>query len=341
MSIFEVRGLEGLSLGSNKFNNSLDFSVIQPLKFLFHLDLSHIHLLTEYNDFYLSLFAVQFDTITLASCKMKKFPDFLRNQSNLFFLDLSNNQIHGELPNWIWKLSDLRYLNISYNYLKTLEGPISNISFKATSLNFRSNQFQGQLPILPPVSHLDFSINNFHSALPASIGQSLEFAYFFSISNNKLYGSIPGSICKATHLRFLDLSDNYLSGTIPQCLIENGYLLVLKLKRNKLNGTIPDTFSDCNLQTLAINQNQLEGELPKSLKNCHGLEVLDIGNNIIKDTFPFYLNTISLKVLILRSNKFYGPIAHPELNTTWPILQILDAASNNFIGHLPIVLLST
>jgi Leucine-rich repeat (LRR) protein len=47
MSIFELRGLEALSLGSNKFNNSLDLSVIQLLKNLSYLDLSHIKLLTE------------------------------------------------------------------------------------------------------------------------------------------------------------------------------------------------------------------------------------------------------------------------------------------------------
>jgi Leucine-rich repeat (LRR) protein len=289
MSIFELRGLGLLSLGSNKFNNSLDPSVIQPFKNLSYLDLSHIKLLTKYNDSNLSLSSTSLTTVILASCKLKKFPDFLRNHANLYYLDLSKNQIDGELPNWIWKLHHLHSLNLSYNYLKTLEGPISNISIWKISLDFRSNQFQGQLPVLPPVSYLDFSMNNFHSALPASIGQSLEFAYFFSISSNKLYGSIPGSICKATNLRFLDLSDNYFSGTIPQCLIEKGQLWVLSLRRNNLNGTIPDTFpKSCYLQTLAVNKNHLEGKLPKSLKHCYLLEVLDIGNNHIEDTFPFY-----------------------------------------------------
>jgi Leucine-rich repeat (LRR) protein len=301
--------------------------------------------LTEYNGFNLSLFAAPLDTLILASCKLKKFPDFLRNQSNLFSLDLSNNQIHGELPNWIWRLPSLEYLNLSYNYLKTLEGPISNISFGTRTLDFRFNQFQGQLPVLSPINYLDFSMNNFHSALPASIGQSLESAEFFSFSSNKLYGSIPGSICKATNLQFLDLSDNYFSGTIPQCLIEmSGALLqVLSLRRNNLNGTIPDTFPEsCYLQTLAVNKNHIEGKLPKYLKNCHLLEVLDIGNNHIKDTFPVYLKELTvLKVLILRSNKLYGPIAHLELDAPWPMLQIMDVASNNFTGQLPIVLLST
>ena len=121
----------------------------------------------------------------------------------------------------------------------------------------------------------------------------------------------------------------------------NDKLEVLDLRRNKLNGTIPDVFpNNCGLQTLALNQNQLQGGLPKSLANCIGLEFLDIGNNHIKGTFPIYLkNTSLLRVLVLRSNKFYESITHPKLNVTWPMLQILDIASNNFTGNLPIILL--
>ncbi|XP_062171111.1 receptor-like protein 6 [Alnus glutinosa] len=272
MSIFEFRGLEILSLGSNKFNNSLDLSVIWPLKNLYYLDLSHINLLTEYNDFNLSL-SFHLDTLILASCKLKKFPAFLRNQSFLYFLDLSNNQIDGELP--------------------------------------------------------------------TSIGQSLACTSFLSLSSNKFYGSIPRTICNATELEIIDLSNNSFSGKIPQCLIEMSgiHLEVLNLRKNKLNSTIPDAFPDnCGLQTLALNKNQLEGGLPKSLANCSWLEVLDIGNNHIEDTFPFYLNHTSLRVLVLRSNKFYGPISHPKLNSSWPMLQIVDVASNNFTGNLPVML---
>lgn len=240
--------------------------MIQPLKNLSYLDLSHINLLTEYNGFNLSLSSISLSTI-------------------------------------------LHSLNISYNYLKTLEGPISNLSIDVPRyLDFRSNQFQSQLPVLPHVNYLDFSMNNFNSALPTSIGQSLESANFFSISSNKLYGSIPKSICKATNLRFFNLSDNYLSGTIPQCLIENGYLSVLKLRRNKLNGTIPNTFSDCNLQTLAINQNQLEGELPKSLKNWHGLMSWTLGTTSSRIPSHFTWIQSHWRFLFCGLTNFMGPL---------------------------------
>jgi Leucine-rich repeat (LRR) protein len=115
--------------------------------------------------------------------------------------------------------------------------------------------------------------------------------------------------------------------------MEDLTLGVLNLRSNNLS----DVFrSNCALQTLDLNENQLEGKLPKSLTKCKKLEVLDIGNNYIKDTFPCYLkNKIMLRVLVLRSNEFYGPVSCPGPNATWPKLQIIDLASNNFTGRLP------
>jgi hypothetical protein len=42
-----------------------------------------------------------------------------------------------------------------------------------------------------------------------------------------------------------------------------------------------------------------------------------------------------LRVLVLRSNNFSGPIHCSDPNTIWPMLQIVDIASNNFTGKLP------
>jgi Leucine-rich repeat (LRR) protein len=293
MSVFELQGLKLLSLSSNKFNGSLQLlNVIQQLRNLSSLDLSYNRLLIEYNGINSSLSSFpQITTLKLASSKLKKFPDFLKNQSKLTYLDLSDNEIDGDIPNWLGELRNLVYLNLSFNRLVTLERPFSNLSF-LNVLDLSSNQLQGQLPVLPQsATYLDFSRNNFSSVIPASIGDSLTFAYFFSLSSNKFHGSIPESICNAAYLQVLDLSNNSFSGKIPQCLIEMSVTLgVLNLRRNNLNGSIPDSFpSNCGLQTLNLNGNKIEGRLPKSLANCTKLEVMDIGNNLVKDVFPCYL----------------------------------------------------
>jgi Leucine-rich repeat (LRR) protein len=315
------------------------------------LSLSHCHLSGP-----IPMFVFEFPSLKrldlshnklgLASSKLKTFPQFLINQSTLSNLDLSANQIHGDIPNWIWNLRYLDSLNLSYNYLETLDLTLLNMSL-VHSLDLRSNQLQGQLSVFPKYAqYLDFSKNNFSCVIPASIGDSLSEAYFFSLSSNKVYGTIPRSICNATNLRILDLSDNFLSGTIPQCLFKMSEgqmtsdqgLAVLNLRRNNLTGIISNTFpNNCGLQTLSLNGNQLEGKLPKSLARCTSLEVLNLGNNHIEDAFPCYLKNISmLHILILRSNRFYGPIDCRRCNASWPKLQIVDLAANNFTGKLPI-----
>ena len=336
MSVFEIHDLKFLSLSSNNFSGSLQLNKIQQLRNLSYLDISHNSLSIEYNGTNSSLSSFpKITTLRLASSKLKTFPDFLRNQSKLTILDLSNNQIQGVIPDWISELSNLLYLNLSYNNLTMTVGPLLSLS-SLSILDLHSNQLEGELPVLPPIAtYLDFSRNNFNSAIPANVGNSLPFAYFFSLSSNKFHGGIPQSLCSATYLQVLILSKNTLDGMIPRCLIEMSKTLrVLDVRRNKLSGNISNTFpSDCGLQTLNLNGNQLGGEVPRSLANCTNLEVFDIGNNNIKDVFPCYLSNISrLRVLVLRSNKFHGSIGCRGPNATWPVLQIVDLALNKFTG---------
>ncbi|KAL4352874.1 hypothetical protein GQ457_06G005960 [Hibiscus cannabinus] len=282
--------------------------------------------------------------LNLASCNLTKFPEFLKNLSFLHILDLSNNRIHGKIPSWIWT-PNLYHLNLSLNFLVQLERP-SNPSPLMRVLDIHGNQFQGKIPFFPPdVRYLDYSNNNFSSVIPSEIGDFLQLTFFFSLAGNNLHGSIPESICISSDLYVLDLSNNSLSGPIPQCLMTlmRVSLGVLNLKQNNLSGIISDTFPEkCKLQTLDLNQNRLGGKVPKSLANCRMLEVLDLGNNQIDDTFPCHLNsTPELRVLVLRSNKFRGGVNCGGNNVIWPMLQIIDLASNSFSGKLPQGLLMT
>ncbi|XP_023925851.1 probable leucine-rich repeat receptor-like protein kinase At1g35710 [Quercus suber] len=223
-SIFKLRGIRDLLLSSNKFNGSLQLNVIQQSRNLSILDLSYNSLLIEYNGTSSPLFCFpQVSTLKLASCKLKTIPDFLRNQSKLTVLDLSINHIPGEIPNWIWNLTNLLQLNLSYNLL---EGPLYNLPSTLTILDLHSNQLQGQLPTRPPsATYLDFSVN-FNCVIHDGIGSNLFIAPFLYLSKNKLSGSIPVSICMAKYHRVLDLSDNLLSGIIPQCFYEMSDTLI-------------------------------------------------------------------------------------------------------------------
>ncbi|KAK7845328.1 receptor-like protein 33 [Quercus suber] len=332
MSIFKIRGLRKLFLSSNNFNSSLQLNVIQQLRNLFNLDLSNDRLSIEYNGTSSPLFSFpQVSTLKLASCKLKVFPDFLINQSILTILDLSNNQIHGEIPNWIWKFSNILVLDLSFNHLvMTREGPLLNLSsFSVLSvLDLHSNQFEGELPVLPPnATYLDFSMNNFNSAIPASIGDYLSVAYFFSISSNKFHGSIPQSLCNATYLQVLNLSNNTLNGTIPQCLIQMSKNLgVLDVRRNKPNAiTVTSKGQDLDLvkilnifTSIDISCNKLEGPIPEEIGELKSLYVLNLSHNAFTNS----------------SNRLTWAIPM-QLADGLTFLSVLNLSFNQLVGQIP------
>ncbi|PIM98818.1 Leucine-rich repeat protein [Handroanthus impetiginosus] len=331
----KLEKLKTLLLSSNKFNGTVQLEMFK-IPSLSTLELSHNDLFVQLTDSDSSL--PLFPNITqlgLASCKLQRFPNLPR-QSRLWNLDLSSNQLTGEIPNWIWEIGNgsFTFLNLSNNLLHGFQKPYKFPSLN--SLDLHSNRFHGELPIPPSSSfYVDYSYNYFTSSLPNDIGHFLSNAYFFSVSNNNLTGEIPPSICSANPLDVLDLSANALTGGIPPCLTKKKNLAVLSLGRNNLSGTIPDTFSvNCNLQTLDLNKNVLGGKIPRSLVNCPSLELLNIGNNRIEDTFPCMLMTASLRVLVLRSNKFYGDLQCLEAIQKWLNLQIIDISNNNFSGGI-------
>ncbi|PON94092.1 LRR domain containing protein [Trema orientale] len=191
----------------------------------------------------------------------------------------------------------------------------------------------GQLP-WKNLNVIDMSSNKLQGHLPLPPPSTVEFL----ISNNKLVGGLPSSICSLHSIQFLDLSSNSLSGNLPSCIgnASDG-LELLNLGMNQFFGTIPLTFTKGNsLKYLNLHGNQFEGSLPHSLLNCKILEFVDVGNNKINGSFPQWLESLpELQVLILRSNRFSGPIGNPKTRFSFQQLRIIDLSSNDFTGPLP------
>ncbi|XP_011093248.1 receptor-like protein 12 [Sesamum indicum] len=333
-SFFTLERLETLKLSYNFFNGTVQLGKLQRLHNLVELDLSYNNLSidTSITNTNLSMFPQLF-SLSLASCNLHNFPD-LTNQHSLGLLDLSNNRIIGEVPNWIWEIGNgtLVFLDLSSNMLVSLQKPY-HFPSSLIHLVLHSNLLQGELPPIPQhANYIDYSNNKFEKSIPLNIGDSITNLRYLSLANNSLSEAIPTSFCNATELEVLDLSSNKLSGSIPPCLVEKvEQLAVLKLGGNNISGHIPNTFSvNCNLEILDMSQNYLEGRLPVSLANCKLLQILDVGNNNIDDGFPCMLPS-SLRVLVLRSNKFHGQV---RCSRRWTNLQIIDIASNNFTGYL-------
>ena len=147
--------------------------------------------------------------------------DLIQRLGSLTKLDLSYNSLAVIVSDWIWEVCNgsLTHLNLSRNSLVGLQEPFSILSL--TVLDLHSNWLQGKIPPPPPFAvYVDYSNNNFSNSIPHDIGNLFSMTLFFSLSNNKLTGVIPKSICEATYLQVLDLSSNNLSGSIPACLIQ-------------------------------------------------------------------------------------------------------------------------
>ncbi|XP_057789386.1 receptor-like protein 7 [Salvia miltiorrhiza] len=306
-SLFALPSLLELDLRNNQFNGTFQLDKFQSLANLTRLDLSHNRLSVDVGNLNSTSYgSLQLKELTLASCNLSHFPNFIKNLG-MEVVDLSENRIGGEIPSWIWG-TQLWYLDLSYNLLTDLQKPY-HIPASLRVLLLQSNQLKGELHLtIPPASQLSY----------------------LSLANNSLSGSIPTSLCSATSLYVVDLSGNRLSGSIPPCLLEN--ISDLDLSQNNISGSIPDDFPmDCSLEYLDLNKNTLEGKIPKSLERCERLHFMNVGNNNITDSFPCMLSSM-LRVLVLHSNRFYGEVrCH---NMSWPYLQILDISSNQFSGNL-------
>ncbi|KAI3848408.1 hypothetical protein MKX03_036256 [Papaver bracteatum] len=352
-TLFELSRLDTLTLSSNNFSGTVDLDTLfSMLTNLTDLDLSNNRLSVISSSSDPAALVLQISFLALSSCNLTKIPSLLIN-TELTTLDLSNNQIQGKIPNWIWKIGDgsLDRLNLSRNLLEDPDRPFPANSFTSLKyIDLHSNMLQGKNPILPPSAlFLDYSSNNLTSIIP-NASSYLSNAMFFSLSNNQINGEIPASICEAS-LEVLDLSFNNLSGPIPPCIRSMARLRVLNLRRNNLSGQIPhvwrsqgsippDDFNyfpeSCDLRTFNLNENNFEGQLPSSLANCTMLEVLDVGNNQLTGGFPSWLGSMpELRVLVLQNNRFHGPLGNGGDECNLAMLQIIDISSNNFSGNLP------
>ncbi|KAI3931504.1 hypothetical protein MKW92_048813 [Papaver armeniacum] len=321
--------LENLDLSNNQLQGLIPMSIFEKPKYLIFSS-NNFSGVTDSN------LVTNLSTLSISGNQFTEIPIFLKYQPQLSLLDLSNNQIHGKIPNWIWKIGNggLNFLNLSQNFLEDPDQPWPLNSFESMDvLDLHSNKLQGNNPIIPSsyvITVLDYSFNNLTTMILniSSLPHISDFLVL-SFSNNQISGDISTWVCGAQNLDALDLSYNNFSGPIPSCLGSVSPLQVLNLRGNNFRGTIPETLfpQGCSLMTLVLSNNKLKGRLPKSIANCTELDVIDVGNNQLTDTFPSWLLSMpQLRVLVLGQTTFM-------CNSS--MLQIFDISSNEFSGILP------
>uniref|UniRef100_A0A803P7Z5 Leucine-rich repeat-containing N-terminal plant-type domain-containing protein n=1 Tax=Cannabis sativa TaxID=3483 RepID=A0A803P7Z5_CANSA len=321
-SLFQLNRLETLSLQGNDLTGTLQLDSFLKLKNIMIIDLSHnkisLHVEeTKKGSPNTTLSNLKY--LSLASCNLSKFPEFIAHQTNLHLLDLAYNSLFGQIPQNLMNSSihSLEGIYLSNNLITGFHNHTTILPWSSLHLlELQDNLFQGQLPI-PPSSVIHYDV-----------------------SNNILSGEIPSVICNLSSILVLDLSNNNLSGDFPLCS-GNGIsdsLLVLNLKNNSFHGTVPlQCQHESELRMADFSNNHFQGKLQRPFTTCMNLEYLDFSFNQLSDVFPTWLGSFPrLKVILMRENKFHGVIGKPQNSTSeFQMLQIIDMSHNYFIGPLP------
>ncbi|ERM99804.1 probable leucine-rich repeat receptor-like protein kinase At5g49770 [Amborella trichopoda] len=293
------------------------------------------------------------------------------NGSRVTAIKLSTMGLKGTLTGDIGSLSELQYLDLSYN--KDLTGSlpqsIGNLK-KLTNLILVGCSFSGTIPAqigsLQELVFLSLNSNGFTGEIPPSIG-SLSKLYWLDLADNQLTGSIPISTPTSPGLdmllgtRHFHFNRNKLSGSIPTQLFSSAMtvihilfdgnnfsgkipssiglvtsLEVLRLDRNKFEGPVPANLNNLTkIQELSLAQNALTGPLP-NLTGMNVLAYLDLSNNSFDATEPPpWLPTLqSLTTIVMESIRLQGEL--PQAVFTIPPLQMVKMRNNNLNGTIDI-----
>ncbi|GJS04308.1 receptor-like protein EIX2, partial [Tanacetum coccineum] len=269
-------------------------------------------------------------SIFIVVATAERFRTFWRSFSNLQYLDMSQNQIHGEL---FHIPASLQVLDLSSNKFSGLLPQISNGS-SAMILDLSNNSFVGLLD---------------HLMCPCGL-KSLQI---LNLADNHLSGLIPECWMKWPSLTVLNLQNNNSSGEIPKTLGSLYALGSLNMCGNKLSGRLPYVKNLKNLQILQLARNELDGSIPAWFgRELWSLRILNLQSNNFDGKITDELCYLTLiQILKLSHNKLSGNIprcfsnfsvlskkvtpAVDQFVTTLGLVMDLDLSSNNFSGSIP------
>ncbi|KAL3381798.1 hypothetical protein AABB24_001743 [Solanum stoloniferum] len=365
-SLRHLLNLTVVFLGQNKLSGEIGAEMFSSMTNLSILDLSDSGLSWSGN---INTTFPLLSYLALRSCCVKDFPDFIFNSKNLWILDLSENEIHGQFPKWFGGLSALEILNVSHNYLTSLD----HIPWeKMVVLDLQSNSLRGPLPspictstelLILNLSYnnlsakipnclftfswlmvLDLRANNFHGPIPNKFQKNSELIHI-SLSKNQLEGSIPTSLVNCTSLKVLDLGNNKIQSTFPTWLETLQELELLILKSNRFYGPIVSFQTKLpfpNMRIFDLSNNSFTGSLMEVLKGFKAMMYMDAHKSgveyYVEETLRFgsYLvDEVLYSGLYVESVILVMKNQETKFNKILKMFTTIDLSRNKFEGEIP------
>ncbi|XP_074284120.1 receptor-like protein EIX2 [Silene latifolia] len=324
------------------------------------------------------------DVIQLRSCKLgPRFPKWLLLQTNFSYFDVSNTGISDSIHISFWNTlpTNLMYLNMSNNQLY---GMLPNLpqkhkpffSYPYPLIDLSSNLFEGVVPssfasaaylflndnrfsncsnLLCPKTEsrlidLDLSNNLFFGELPDCWMNFYQLSSLH-LENNKFSGSMPKSISTLSGLDYLYLYNNSFSGPFPIAFESLTFLKFLNLGFNSFSGNIPSWIGNSfqSLGALILRKNHFIEEIPESICQLNNLQILDLAINNLSGVLPYCIGNFTLlkrtKDLKLGSH-LDEPRSSETVTVSWKrkeqrfketiiYVKYIDLSSNEFSGEIP------
>ncbi len=262
------------------------------------------------------------------------FPEELGDLESLKHLFLHHNEIGDSIPEELLNLSNLEKLYINNNQI---------------SGNIPDPESSGLENLWSNLIHFLADDNNITGGLPDSLIEGLTSIERFSIKDNSLTGEFPGysAFGEMENLKYFDvgntddkgspLGNNRLTGTIPGSINDLEELEYFDFSHNQISGFseedggVLEEFRSPNLISLIGHNNNLTN-FPTKIGGLTSLRHLILHQNDINTAFPEgFENLTALETISLDENNFQGDIDE-LLENSFPSLSYLALNGNSSLG---------
>ncbi|KAB2620932.1 LRR receptor-like serine/threonine-protein kinase GSO2 [Pyrus ussuriensis x Pyrus communis] len=273
----------------------------------------------------------------------------------LRFLNLSYNNLSGELPECLTHLGNLVMLDLSSNALSGKIPTTIGSLFGIATLKLRSNEFVGYLMVL------DLADNQLLRSIPEWLGASFQKLVILKLSSNYFNGSLKLALATMrsnTHSNFGCLTEQHFwrytelpkkLTTLAQkgnsiltiehsCTIDRYSRLWNIYEDDEIfiwKGSIHVYRNTLGLvRSIDFSSNRLTGEILSEISHLVGLVSLNLSRNQLSGQITPDIGKLeSLDSLDLSRNHIDGGI--PTSLARISHLGVLDLSHNNLIGKIP------
>jgi len=273
--------LEVLDLSQNNLTGELGGADPSGASGLVHLDVSSNRLTSLRAGVFLGLPRLR--TFSAESNQLTGvLPGSLSSCSELEYLNMANNSLHGNLGSNLnfSRMSRLRALHLGWNRLSGhLPASLSRCR-DLRVVNLRRNHLSGPVPSdfrrLQALSFFDIGINRITGIAPALRAlQECRALAVLILTTNFQGEAMPGAgaaIRGFPSLRLLGIANCALRGAVPPWLRTSARLGVLDLSWNRLAGQLPPWLGGFDsLYRIDLSNNELAGEIPPGLARLRSL----------------------------------------------------------------------